>query len=289
MTRLSVAGAIRFAYAFAFGQIGAIIGLVWLPLVLVAILQFLPYAIGTAYPGGDPGQVSEAAALNLVFSTAALALYAMNAVSVTRQALGLRQGTASIHFAFGWPEWRMFAAIVISGLILAASAGIYVMIGTALFAAARTMPFLTIAAGVYVVAGFCALIWLALRIFFVLPPVVVVEERVDFLRAWALSRKNFWRILAVVLAITVPILLIQVGAVAAIVGPGIFAPLPDNQNLINLALQARVAMIDRHMASIIGLALVLAPFSLGLMLGASSYGYRALAGERAANRPAQEQ
>jgi ABC-type uncharacterized transport system permease subunit len=289
MTRLSIAGAIRFAYGFVFTQIGAIIGLVWLPLVLVAILQFLPYAIGTAFPGGDPAEQGSAAALNLAFSTAALMLYAMNFVAVTRQALGVRQGSASIHFALGWPECRMFAAIVICGLMLVASLAIYVMIGTGLFAAARTVPFLNVVAGIYVVLGLCAVVWLALRLFFLVPPVVVIEERVDFVRAFALSRGNFWRILAVVLAVSVPILVVQTAAIVAIVGPGVFAPLPDNPDIVGIALQARVAMVDRHMASMIGLALVLAPFSLGLTLGASSFAYRALAGERAANRPSPQQ
>jgi hypothetical protein len=285
MTRISIAGAIRFAYGFAFEQIGAIIGLVWLPLVLVAILQFLPYAIGTAYPGTDPGEDGRAAALNLAFSTAVLVLYAMNCVAVTRQALGQRQGSASVHFALGRPEWRMFAAIVIAGLILAASVGIYAMVGTALVAAARTVPLLALAAGIYVVAGLCAIAWLALRLIFLLPPIVVVEERVDFLRAWIVSRGNVWRFFLVVLAVTVPLLLVQFAAIIAIVGPSILAPLPDNSYAMAVALRGRIAMLDRHMATMIGLALVLAPFSLGLTLGAASFAYRALTGERPATEP----
>ncbi len=285
MTKLSVAGAIRFAYGFAIEQIGAIIGLVWLPLVLLAILQFLPYAIGTAYPAGDPTQEGGAAALNLAFSAAQLVLYAMNCVAVTRQALGLRQGSASVHFMLGWPELRMFAAIVIGGLILVASVGTYVMIGTGLFASARTVPLLAIVAGIYAIAGLFFIAWFVLRLIFVLPPIVVVEERVDFLRAWTLSRGNFWRIVAVMLAVTIPPLLVQTAAIAIIAGPGIFAPLPANPDIIGIALQARVALLERHIATMIGLALVLAPFSLGLALGASSYAYRALAGDRSANRP----
>lgn len=284
MTKLSVLGAIRFAYGFAFEQIGAIIGLVWVPLVLLAILQFLPYAIGTAYPGGDPTREGGAAALNLFFFMAAFVLYAMNCVSVTRQALGLRQGAASIHFALGWPEWRMFAAIIICILLLATSVGVYVKIGTLLSAVAGSTPFLAIAADIYAIAGLCAIVWLALRLIFLLPPIVVIEERVDFLRAWTLSRGNFWRIFAAMIAVTVPVLLVQSAAIALIVGPGIFAALPDNPNAMGAALQARVALIDRHMPSIIGLTLVLAPFSLGLALGASSYAYRVLAGDKSTNR-----
>jgi hypothetical protein len=279
MTKLPVADAIRFAYGFAFGQIGAIIGLVWLPLVILAILQFLPYAIGTAYAPGStaPTEVAGTAVLNLAFSAAALVLYAMNCVAVTRQALGLRQGAASLHFTLGRPEWRMFAAIVICGLLLVSAVGAYVMIGTAIVPAAQHAPGFAILAAFYVAAGLCAVAWLAMRFIFLLAPIVVVEERVDLVRAWMLSRKNSWRVLAVVLAVTVPLLLVQSAALAAIVGPGLFASLPDNAAAAAAALQQRLALFDRHMPSMIGLALVLAPFSLGLTLGAASFSYRALA------------
>ena len=47
MNKINVWNAIRFAYAFTFGDIGTIIGLIWLPTLLIAVLQFLPYALGT--------------------------------------------------------------------------------------------------------------------------------------------------------------------------------------------------------------------------------------------------
>jgi hypothetical protein len=289
MKRLSVVGAIRFAYVFVFEQIGAIIGLVWLPLVFVAILQFLPYAIGTAYPGTDPSKEGGAAALNLTFFMAAFLLYAMNCVAVTRQALGLRQGAASLHFLLGWPEWKMFAAIIICLLLLGATIGIYARIGAVISVAAGRMPGLAIAAEAYTILGLCGVVWLALRLFFLLPPIVVVEERVDFLRAWLVSRGNAWRILVVMLAVIVPIVVIQAAAIVLIVGPGVFAPLPASAEAMNVALQARIGLIDRHMASIIGLTLVLAPFSLGLTLGASAYAYRSLAADRLASKAAPPQ
>ncbi|HEY6577852.1 MAG TPA: hypothetical protein VIY09_00890 [Rhizomicrobium sp.] len=277
MTKLPVADAIRFAYGFAFGQIGAIIGLVWLPLLIVAVLQFLPYAVGTAYSSAaDPAQAAGAALLNVAFSAAALVLYAMNCVAVTRQALGLRKGAASFHFQLGRPEWRMFAAIVICGLMLVSAIGIYVMVGTAVFPAARGAPALAVLVAVYALVGFCAVAWFALRLVFLLAPVVVAEERVDLVRAWMLSRRNFWRMLAVILAVAVPLLLVQVAALAAIIGPGLFTPLPAGAAGAAAALQERFALFDQHMPSMIGLALVLAPFSLGLTLGAASFSYRAL-------------
>jgi hypothetical protein len=280
MTRIPVTDTIRFAYMFTFGQIGAIIGLVWLPLMLVALLQFLPYAIGSAYPAdpGDPAAASSAALLNLGFSAAALVLYAMNCVSVTRQALGMRSGAASFHFALGRPEWRMFAAIVICGLLLVAALGLYLMAATlpALVPGLEHAPFMWVLATVYALAGLGAIVWFALRLIFLVGPVVVAEERIDLPRAWLLSKGNFWPLLAIAVAVTLPLLLVQCIALAAIVGPGLFAPLPANAGLAAALFEQRLTLFDRHMPSIIGLTLVLTPFNMGLTLGASAAAYRAL-------------
>jgi hypothetical protein len=283
MTKIPVAEAIRFAYTFAFGQIGAIIGLVWLPLIIVAFLQFLPYALGTAYSAasGNTAEVTGATFINLAFSTTALVLYGMNFVAVTRQALGIRQGAASIHFSLGWPEWRMFVAIVICGLILTAAMGLYLILGSLLVPDQTASGLMSALAGVYAVAGFCALVWFTLRLVFVLAPVVVAEERIDLVRAFLLTRGNFWRALAVALAVTVPLLIAQCIAVTVIAGPGFFAPLSGNTAM---ALAQRFRSLDQHMPALIGLALMLTPFNLGLTLGASSFAYRTLVPPRTVPR-----
>lgn len=283
MPKLSVAGAIRFAYLFVFEQIGAIIALVWLPLVIVAVLQFLPYAIGTAWPAGTVAEQAGASVLNVAFSTAVLVLYAMNCVAVTRQALGQKtKAEGNLHFALGWPEWRMFVVIVIGGFVLVAMLALYALGGSALVGLVKANPPLAPAAAVYAVTGLFVVAFVLLRLIFLLPPIVVAEERLDILRAWLLSRRNFWRILAVVLAVGLPILLVECAAIAAIVGPSLFAPLPADGVAADLALRARIAMFDQHMPAMIGLALVVAPFSLGLTLGASVFAYRALAPAKAA-------
>ncbi|HEY2444780.1 MAG TPA: hypothetical protein VGI20_03480 [Rhizomicrobium sp.] len=275
MNRIPVAETIRFAYSFAFGQIGAIIGLVWLPLLIAALLQFLPYAIGTAYPpdATNAAQSTESALLNLMFAMGSLVLYAMNCVSVTRQALGLRQGAASIHFSLARPEGRMFAAIVICGLIVVSAVLLCLLVGTI---SDRLTGASAILVSVAILAGLCAIVWFTLRLVFFVPSVVVAEERVDLARAWTLSRQNFWRILAVVLAATVPILLLQGAALLVVLGPAFVAPLPANTAAATVAFTQRLAMLDRHMPTVIGLTLVLTPFNLGLTLGASAFAYRSL-------------
>lgn len=283
MTKIPVADSIRFAYTFTLGQIGAIIGLAWLPLVVVAFLQFLPYALGTVYTAASANSAEAAGAtfVNLALSTTALVLYGMNFVSVTRQALGLRQGAASIHFSLGWPEWRMFVAIVVCGLILTAALGLYVILGSLLFPKQPGDTLLSAFAAAYAIAGFCAFVWFALRLVFVLAPVIVAEERIDLVRAFLLTRGNFWRILAITLAITLPLLFVQCAALAAIVGPDLFAPLPLDATA---ALSERLRLLDRHMPALIGLALMLTPFNLGLVFGASSFAYRTLVPPRSVPR-----
>jgi hypothetical protein len=283
MTKIPVVEAIRFAYGFALGQIGAIIGLVWLPLIIVAFLQFLPYALGTAYTASssNTAEATGATFVNLALSTTGLVLYAMNFVSVTRQALGVRQGAASIHFSLGWPEWRMFVAIVICGLILTAAMGLYLILGSLLFAGQAGSTLMSALATVYAIGGFCALVWFALRLVFVLAPVIVVEERIELVRAFLLTRGNFWRALAIALAVTLPILIVQCIAVGLIAGPGFFAPLSANSTA---ALAQRFRQLDQHMPALIGLALMLSPFNLGLTLGASAFAFRTLVPPRSAVR-----
>lgn len=278
MPRISVVETIRHAYAFAFGQIGAIIGLVWLPLMIMAVLQFLPYAIGTAHPpvAGDRAATAGDQFVNFACSVGVLALYAMNAVSVTRQALGLTQGAASFHFALGWPEWRMFSAIVICGLLLVAAIGSYILIGSAILPRLSGGVLPDVVADTYTLAGLCALVWFALRLVFLVAPVIVTEDRVDLVRAFMLTGRNFWRILGVVLAVTVPPLLVQCVALAFIAGPAFFAPLPSDAATAATELEQRFSLFDRHMPSVIGLTLILAPFNLGLVLGAAAHAYRAL-------------
>jgi hypothetical protein len=205
----------------------------------------------------------------------------MNFVSVTRQALGLRQGAASIHFSLGWPEWRMFVAVVICGLILTAAMGLYLILGSLLVPSQAASGLMSGLAAVYAIVGFCALVWFTLRLVFVLAPVVVAEERVDVVRAFLLTRGNFWRALAIALAVTLPLLIVQCIAIAVIAGPGFFAPLSGNSAA---ALAQRFRQLDRHMPALIGLALMLTPFNLGLTLGASSFAYRALVPPRNAAR-----
>ena len=78
---------------------------------------------------------------------------------------------------------------------------------------------------------------------------------------------------------TLPAFVIVTSAFAALMGREFATLVPLIGQIPPEALSIRVqAIMDRHIATIIGINLIMAPFSLALTLGAAAYGYRALSG-----------
>src|SRR5690348_1038247 len=124
MNKIPIGKTIAYAYNFTFGQLGTIIGLSWFPLVIIAVLQFLPYAVGGDV-NAQPTNLSEEGRIGLerfASSLVQMLLYAIIYVPVTRQALGTRQGGALFHFSLGPAEFRLFGALVLFVLVLMAMA-----------------------------------------------------------------------------------------------------------------------------------------------------------------------
>jgi hypothetical protein len=277
--KIPVGKTIAYAYNFVFGHLGAIIGLIWLPMILIAVLSFLPYALGTVQYGAvqDINEASRGAAINLACSIGTFILYAMLYVVVTRQALGLRHGGASIHFSLGMPEWRMLGAMFLMAVVIVFLILAYAAVSAiAVFAASQAG---TAAEGVAVLlaasVGLGLLLFVALRLGFLLAPVVVAEETMSISRSWTLSNGNFLPMFAIVFAIVLPFVIVQFAAMLWVAGPDAFAPLPAGADFAT-ALQQRMQIFDRHMPVLLGLSVFLAPFSLGLNLGAQAFAYRVL-------------
>jgi hypothetical protein len=280
MNKIPVGKTISYAYSFTLSQLGSIIGLAWISLVAIAILQFLPYAAGgdpMAEPT-NPLQAGQHAIQSLGISILILVLTSIIYVAVTRLALGTRPGGAIAHFALGVPEFRTFGAIFLFGLVIfgiAIGMGIAVGIVVAAANAAHNDALLALVLAAAILVALCAIIYIAARLGFLLVPATVVEEHISLSRSWLLTRGNFWRIFAVLLAVALPIALIELACTAAIVGPSLFAPLPAGGDA-SQALAARFAEFGHHAPMLIGLRLLIAPFQLGLSMGASAFAYRAL-------------
>ncbi|HZQ41011.1 MAG TPA: hypothetical protein VFA87_09460, partial [Rhizomicrobium sp.] len=224
---------IRFAYGFTFGHLGTIIGLIWIPMVLVTAMGFFVMdryveSFSAAIAQGNEAMAGQAGLLVIGYSIIGLLLYSVMYVAVTRQALGMRSTTAVAHFELGSPVWRMFGALLAVIFII----GIFYLViflvtlgGLAVIGGmGQTAATAGIALGLllFVIAALCALLFVAVRLVFLLPPVVVAESRMSVSRGWELSRGNFWRIVLIWLATLVPPLLIVFGAELAILGPDYF-------------------------------------------------------------------
>ncbi|HEY8696174.1 MAG TPA: hypothetical protein VIM02_01035 [Rhizomicrobium sp.] len=278
MKKIPVGKTIAYAYSFTFGHLGAIIGFAWLALVLIAVLQFLPYAMG-GNPMAEPENATIAgrqALEGMGTSLLAALLYSIIYVPVTRLALGLRQEAAIVHFALGAPELRVFGAIVLFALVVIGMAfGIGIL--SAILGVAMAMIGKAGAAilALAILAALLAFIYIIVRLGFLVVPVTVAEGQISLSRGWILTQGNFWRIFALLLAIFLPLMVVHAVGIAAIIGAPLFAPLPEGAEAAGRAIGERFALLGQHMPVYLGLSLILAPFSIGLSLGASAFAYRA--------------
>lgn len=274
MNKLPVGKTISDAYGFTFSHLGTIIGLIWFPMVISTLLNFLPELAGN-YSDGSGNVVASGAVENLAVLLLTLLLSAVMYVAVARQALGLRQGPAVFHFALGQPEFRVYGALLI----------IYFLIGIAALAQVEAQSVggqAALFASFTVLPGILFVIYVVIRFGFLLVPAVVAENRLDFAHIWSLTRGNFWRILAVVAAIAIPLWLVESTAALALMGRELQAALPPAQATDRQVIEQHMMLIEdvfrHHMPELMGIGLILAPFSLGLTLAASASAYRALTG-----------
>lgn len=189
----------------------------WFPLALVAavIVGAVYLAVPHAWLVGDFSHFRPEQTFTAHFLLARLAIFvvsllagAMIAVGLMRHALGLKRSTTLIYFSLGAPVWRMLAALFLGAMIMIALAiGCGVLIGLVAAFGAKLFAHGYAVAGA-VVLGLvivCAFVYIAFRLFFFLPAVVVAEERIGLGRSWELGGGNFWRMFFIYLLAVIPV------------------------------------------------------------------------------------
>jgi hypothetical protein len=278
MRRISVVATIRDAYVFTGTHLGGIISLIWVPMVLATVMGFFSlqryYAdFSAALVSNDTGALAPSLLMMLCYLVAALLLQAVMYVATVQLALGARTAPAVAHFAFGHLEWRMFRAFIgFIGLALMLVLPIFVVGGAALKAAGLQ------AGPAQLGLVFYAIVALAMPRFLVLLPAIVVGETAPVLRrAWTLSAGNFWRLLAVLLAIFGPIFVLLAGIDLALMGHGAALPGDEQEQM-----RAAIARARATLPLISGLWFLVSPLIVGLFAGASVSAWRVLKDEPAA-------
>lgn len=276
MARVPVVATIRDAYLFTAANLGGIIGLIWIPMVLVTILGFFSFqryynAVIEAMASGAAATLGPTMLMMLGYIIAAVLLHGMMYVAVVQLALGTRSAPTWAHFAFGAEEWRMFRAfLAFVGLLLALVIPILV-IGTAATGTGGT-PGPAMAGLVLLVYG---VLILAVPRFMALLPAIAVAENVPVLRrAWQLSTGNFWRLLAILAGIFIPILILMGLLQVMLAGRPPAASSTDQMRVMAGLLRARETL-----PIVSGLGFFISPLLIGLFSHASVTAWRALKNE----------
>jgi hypothetical protein len=288
MNKIPVGQTIRFAYDFTFGQIGTVIGLIWIPTLAYAVANF--FLLGVSYPAlaeafdtgvAPTGGQAFLPFIPLLLSTVLLALVG---VPITQQALGLRKGTAFAHFAPGIDEVRVFGGLWSLYLLMFMLAFFLMLLVVSIAAGGAAIagagPLLILVMSALCLAGFGALIYASVRLGFLLVPAALDGGGFGLTRSWELAKGNFWRIVAVALATMVPVFLVLDIADSIILGPPITDPgaAKDLAGLMRV-FAGQLRAMQPHMPMLMGVNFLISPVLYGLLFAPAAFAYRVLSGK----------
>jgi hypothetical protein len=287
MPKIPVVETIAFAYRFLFQHIASIVGIAWLPAVLSAAAgygsQFYAYRHPLDINAADPQASAIYLAVSLGSVLVTLLVSSITAVGITRQALGLKSEVPLVYFPLGRTEWRMIqanllyvlGACVLLGLAFLIAMVAFMLAGLSLDAPANVRPTpAAILAGLIFWFVFGYAVMTILRMGFLLPATVVSEEKRVLGRSHELTHSNFWRVLAVIAALGIPILLLVLAGESVVLRSALG---PDFLNLGTRALtqQASAAMEQKLLPWEIFNAVIFVLAS-GLIYSGAAFAYRAL-------------
>ncbi|HVW72028.1 MAG TPA: hypothetical protein VHC39_00195 [Rhizomicrobium sp.] len=233
MAKIPVGRTIAHAYKFAFRNFLTIIRVMWLAWAAMAGIMFLLRgdiaALTQASATRDFSQMQGHWGPLLLGYLVILVMLFMQIAGLTRLSLGLPMASRYYYFSLGKPVWRLIGAALLTIVAIAAVLIAYVLVifvlGLAMriflhdqsSAFAKAIPgFLALLA---LLAGYCGVIFMTARFFFLLAPVVVAEETFNIGRAWLLTNRNFWRIFLIILSILLPFCVIEIAGIMALAGP----------------------------------------------------------------------
>jgi hypothetical protein len=228
MHKIPVGETISGAYGFAFAGFLSVLGTVWFPyLIFVAFSAGAIYLIAPDLPGHVMRGEFDATTLFSVYRVggliwlASLVVRAMVTVGLQERALGRTEGPTFFFFSLGARVWLMIAAVFLAILSIIFIGILTVGVtAAACVAAVHYVPHFGRAIAVVLgIVASCWFIYAVVRLTFFLPAVVVAEERIGLGRSWELGGGNFWRIVAVLFVVIVPVAIGLAIVQNAVIGP----------------------------------------------------------------------
>jgi hypothetical protein len=307
MKKIPVGATIAHAYRFAFLDFFKILGVMWLPMAILWLpglfMKRQMMALSAQMGARNFSGFREMLWFLVPFYLVALIFIFMQIIGIAQLALGRRSGPAWFYFSLGKPVWRLIGSFLLFMLAciigwLAALLG-DLLIGYLLKLLIRTLLAFFIAspysspvamvigflAAVILIAPWCGLIYCAVRLSFLLTPVVAAQEDgLALARSWILGLGNFWRMFAVLLVVFIPFLILEFAVVFGFLFKGISFPPPHASAAQLAAYQAALNAQGLEMMNImfhywyicypITIAVIVVFY--GMSVGAQCFAYRTL-------------
>lgn len=213
MNKIPVGETISRTYGFAFSNLLSIFGIAWFPyLALAAVAAGLVFLAAPDLPRmlmRDDIDVDAIAHVGRILALLGLLSFlvgCMVTAGIQRKALGKHQGPEFFYFSLGAPVWRLVGAFFLSSLVMLLVGLLTVGVVVAIWFAAKSFApgYDKLIGGIAIFVACLWFIYFVVRLLFFLPAVVVAEERIGLGRAWELAGGNFWRIVAVMIAVLLP-------------------------------------------------------------------------------------
>jgi len=294
--KVPVGGTIAHAYGFAFSNIVNNLGAIWIPAVIMYALMFVfraSYASTLLSMSTNP----QAALAGLQYMFIGMIVFGVLIIAqiagIMKEALGLRAGNAWLQFPFGAATWRVLGAYLLYFIVLivlyvavlmvsALFAGIFAgMAGAGTGGARGAIAGLGLAAVVFALFVFCAFVYIGTRLSFLLAPVAVAEQRISLIRSWELTKGNFWRIFVIILAIVLPLLVLEIAILGAVYGSSLIPPMhpgvtPEELKVFNQHQRQMMTNQQSWWFITYPLGLLVSVIFYGIFAGAVAHAYRAL-------------
>jgi hypothetical protein len=289
MGKIPVGKTISYAYSFAFGHILNILGVAWFPFLLIGVAGYfllMPYLAAAQHllTTQDVSGLGTSLLLLLVFVAVIVVCMSMVTVEVMREALGMDPGQKFFYFSLDKTVWLLIGAYFLFILVMIGLAilggialGILAMIGG--MASATTAGLISGFGGLILAL---ALVLIAVRLIFLLPAIVVAENHIGLRHGWHMTYGNFWRIVGVMLAIVIPLAVLQFIVQWAVFGQNFMATMQPGATPEEIAaqLQQLQTQLESGLIYMLPVWIIVSLLNLGLTCGAGAFAYRALVGSQ---------
>jgi hypothetical protein len=232
MHKIPVGETISGAYSFGFKRFLSVLGVVWFPyLVLIVLCAGLVMLVAPDLAGQlahgqfDPVNMMRAARFLNIIWLLLFIVSSMVQVGLQRAALGMHPKPVFFFFSLGVEVWLMAAARFLAGLIIVVIVLLTAGVTVAIWFAAGTISahaVVNVIRAVAIIAAVCWVIYMMVRLMFLLPAVVVAENELGLGRSWTLGGGNFWRMVVIAIAVFVPVSIGFSMVEGAIAGPVMF-------------------------------------------------------------------